>query len=93
MRRVKDKPPPHPISWQVRAMGSSVSGTPLRSVWCVMDEQAPPLREGEEILWKGIATHFTDAYRKARFAGQPIILTTTGEFRLRERHQTNNNPK
>ena len=52
-------------------------------VWCVLDQDAPFIRDGERILWRGKSAYFTDALRKARAAGHQIYLSTSLEFRLR----------
>ena len=49
---------------------------------CVLSEECSPLLPGEVLLWEGVASHIVDAYRRARQAGHPIVLTRE-EFRLK----------
>lgn len=70
---------------------SHSDGSPLRwriiehlgRLFVVESDMAPPIMQGQSLVWEGPARHMVEAYRNARAAGLPIYLTKDG-FRLRK---------
>lgn len=79
----RKEPAREPLQWRITELGGRLQ--------CVILEEAGPLRPEERLVWEGAAPHIAEAYRAARAAGNPVILTRDG-FCLRRANPINEMP-